>query len=95
MKDELGVHGRLACCSQAIEDATGQKTCIVYGALPAETRRHQVRLPTAHGMFCRTFTRLLAYAGLPRSAATLLQLTLNSAAVDTELGNYTEAIAPP
>jgi hypothetical protein len=37
------------CCSfvlliamQAIENATGQRTCVVYGALPAETRRHQV-----------------------------------------------------
>lgn len=29
---------------QAIEAATGQRTCIVYGALPAETRRHQARL---------------------------------------------------
>lgn len=28
---------------QDIEAATSQKTCIVYGALPAETRRHQVR----------------------------------------------------
>lgn len=27
---------------QAIEAATSNKTCIVYGALPAETRRHQV-----------------------------------------------------
>jgi hypothetical protein len=27
---------------QAIEAATGQRTCIVYGALPAETRRQQV-----------------------------------------------------
>jgi ATP-dependent RNA helicase SUPV3L1/SUV3 len=29
---------------QAIESATGQRTCIVYGALPAETRRQQARL---------------------------------------------------
>jgi hypothetical protein len=29
---------------QAIELATKHKTCIVYGALPAETRRHQVRV---------------------------------------------------
>ncbi|WIA34808.1 hypothetical protein OEZ86_013108 [Tetradesmus obliquus] len=29
---------------KAIEAATGQRTCIVYGALPAETRRQQARL---------------------------------------------------
>jgi hypothetical protein len=45
---------------QAIEVATGHKTCIVYGALPAETRRHQVgvgqhttlRQPPALGLLC-------------------------------------------
>jgi hypothetical protein len=30
------------CWPQGIEAAAGLKTCIVYGALPAETRRHQV-----------------------------------------------------
>jgi hypothetical protein len=31
---------------QAIEAATGHRTCIVYGALPAETRRAQVMTQT-------------------------------------------------
>jgi hypothetical protein len=36
---------------QAIESATGQRTCIVYGALPAETRRQQVTSCYAQQLF--------------------------------------------